>query len=228
MSAVGAFARPVILFAHGAGAPSSSPWMQRWAERLGTVGDVETFDYPYMAAGRRSPDRMPKLLAAHRAALDGALGRFGGERPVFLAGKSMGSRIGCHLSVDRAREGRPPAGIICFGYPLRAGRNGVLRDMVLRQLTVPIAFLQGSRDPLCPLEDLDKVRKSLTVPTELCIVEGGDHSLELRRRSFAEGERTQAQWDQTVLETVRGFVARVLGQDDSQRMEAAPGSGSAG
>ena len=50
-----AAAAPLILFAHGAGAPSRSPWMAAWADRLRTLGEVVTFDYPYMVAGR-SPD----------------------------------------------------------------------------------------------------------------------------------------------------------------------------
>src|SRR5882757_8197252 len=93
---------PVILFAHGAGAPSGSAWMRAWARRLGELGEVVPFDYPYMQAGRKAPDRQPVLVAAHAAALDGARARLGHDRPVVLAGKSMGSRVGCHLAVERA------------------------------------------------------------------------------------------------------------------------------
>src|SRR5262249_28166478 len=53
--------RRLVLFAPGAGAPSSSPWMARWAERLAAHGRVATFDYPYMLAGRRMPDKLPVL-----------------------------------------------------------------------------------------------------------------------------------------------------------------------
>ena len=59
----------LFLFAPGAGAPSSHPWMQRWKARLESIGTVVTFDYDYMREGRKRPDRPPQLIAAHRAAL---------------------------------------------------------------------------------------------------------------------------------------------------------------
>ena len=61
--------RPAFLFAPGAGAPSSSAWMIAWRDRLASLGEVVPFDYPYMRAGRKSPDRLPVLIEAHRAAL---------------------------------------------------------------------------------------------------------------------------------------------------------------
>ena len=62
--------RRLILFAPGAGAPSSHPWMQNWKQRLSEIGDVETFDYDYMREGRKRPDPLPQLIAAHRKALE--------------------------------------------------------------------------------------------------------------------------------------------------------------
>src|SRR5438477_776219 len=97
-------ARPWFLFAHGAGAPSSSPWMRHWADHLSELGEVVTFDYPYMKARRKMPDRMPALVEAHRAALADMRDQAGGAR-IFLAGKSMGSRVGCHLSLEERVEG---------------------------------------------------------------------------------------------------------------------------
>ena len=70
--------RPSFVFAHGAGAPSSSAWMVAWRGRLGTLGDVVAFDYPYMRAGRKAPDRLPVLIAAHRAVLAEAPARADG------------------------------------------------------------------------------------------------------------------------------------------------------
>ena len=104
-------ARPSFLFAHGAGAPSSSAWMVAWRKRLATVGDVTAFDYPYMRAGRKAPDRLPVLIDAHRAVLAKVRARAKG--PLFLVGKSMGGRVGCHLALEE-----PVAGVICLGYPL--------------------------------------------------------------------------------------------------------------
>jgi len=59
----------VILLAHGAGAPSSSPWMVGWKKRLSTIAPTMSFDYRYMREHRRAPDPLPKLIATHREAL---------------------------------------------------------------------------------------------------------------------------------------------------------------
>src|SRR5688572_14320482 len=101
--------RPFVLFAPGAGAPSSHPWMQRWKERLSPLGDLEAFDYDYMREGRRRADPLPQLIAAHRAALMETRR----DSPVILIGKSMGGRIGCHVSLEEKVDG-----IVCLGYPL--------------------------------------------------------------------------------------------------------------
>jgi predicted alpha/beta-hydrolase family hydrolase len=193
----------LILFAHGAGAPSASAWMRAWAKRLGTLGDVVTFDYPYMKAGRKSPDKQPVLVAAHAAALDEARAKHPG--PVVLAGKSMGSRMGCHLAVDRPTD---IAALVCFGYPLRSGATGALRDEVLLALRTPILFLQGSKDPLCPLADLEKVRARMTAPSALHVVEGGNHSLEVGVRDLRAAGQTQDDVNTAVLAAVTRFVRR--------------------
>jgi len=192
---------PLILFAPGAGAPSTSAWMRAWARRLGALGQVVPFDYPYMKAGRKAPDRHPALVAAHGAALDEARGA--PERPVVLAGKSMGSRIGCHLAVERPGI----SALVCFGYPLRSGATGALRDQVLLALRTPVLFLQGSKDPLCPLDDLAAVRAKMTAPNQLHVVEGGDHSLEVGARERKAAGLTQDDLDGVLLVVIRDFLA---------------------
>src|SRR5688572_23518538 len=107
-----ASAERLIVFAPGAGASSSSQWMQAWKQRLLELGRVETFDYPYQREGRRRPDPLPALVRAHGEAVDQ---HFQSERSLVLAGKSMGSRVGCHLSLER-----PVSALVCFGYPLVA------------------------------------------------------------------------------------------------------------
>ena len=61
--------RRLVLFAPGAGAPSSHPWMQNWKQRLSEIGVLETLDYDYMREGRKRPDPLRQLIAAHRKAL---------------------------------------------------------------------------------------------------------------------------------------------------------------
>jgi len=175
--------------------------MRAWRKRLGTLGDVVAFDYPYMRAGRKTPDRLPALIDAHRAALTKVRARANG--PVFLIGKSMGGRVGCHLALEEK-----VAGVICLGYPLQSGATGALRDEVLLALGTPILFVQGSRDSLCPLDKLAAVRARMTAPSTLLVVEGGNHSLEVSAAERKATGTTQADSDARVLEAIGAFVER--------------------
>jgi uncharacterized protein len=191
--------KPFFLFAPGAGAPSSHPWMQRWKQKLSQIGEVKTFDYDYMREGRKRPDKLPKLIAAHRTALANARAKFSG--PIFLIGKSMGGRIGCHVSLEEK-----VSGVICLGYPLCAmGDRTKLRDQVLLDLKTAVLFVQGTRDVLCPLDLLENVRPKMTAPNFLRVVEGGDHSLNVRKKDL--GIKTQDDVDLTIAGAIRDFVA---------------------
>jgi predicted alpha/beta-hydrolase family hydrolase len=194
--------KPFFLFAPGAGAPSSHPWMQRWKKRLSVIGEVETFDYDYMREGRKRPDRLPELIGAHRRALATVRERVVG--PLFLIGKSMGGRIGCHVALEENVNG-----LICLGYPLCAmGDRTKLRDEVLLALPTPILFGQGTRDPLGPLDLLEGVRSKMTAPNFLHVVEGGDHSLLVRKKDL--GGETQDDVDQKIARAINDFVEREL------------------
>jgi predicted alpha/beta-hydrolase family hydrolase len=193
--------KPLILFAPGAGAPSSHPWMQNWKAHLSEIGHVEAFDYDYMRAGRKRPDPLPKLIEAHREALHRAQERHRAESTI-LVGKSMGGRIGCHLSLEEKVDG-----LICLGYPLCSmGDRSKLRDEVLRTLTTPILFVQGTRDSLCPLDLLERVRAEMEAPNFLHMVEGGDHSLRVPKRQLQATCKKQEEIDQQILKAIGEFV----------------------
>ncbi|EPS62430.1 hypothetical protein M569_12359, partial [Genlisea aurea] len=170
---------PVVVFAHGAGASSSSDWMIRWkdllAKKLNAV-EVVTFDYPYISgtAKRRAPPKAESLVDFHCDIARKASEKYPGH-PLVLAGKSMGSRISCMVS---GREDISASAVVCLGYPLK-GINGSMRDETLVQLTVPVIFVQGSRDGLCPLEKLEMVRSRMSCSNGVHVVEGGDHSFKI-------------------------------------------------
>ena len=175
--------------------------MQNWKERLSEIGNVETFDYDYMREGRKRPDLLPKLIAVHREALVKAREKHRSAR-TFLIGKSMGGRVGCHLSLEEKVDG-----LICLGYPLCAmGDRSKLRDEVLRALTTPILFVQGTRDSLCPLDLLERVRAEMKAPNFLHTVEGGDHSLRVPKRQLQGTRKTQEDIDQQILKAIAGVV----------------------
>jgi len=185
-----------FLLAPGAGAPSSHPRMRTFARLLSSLGRVEPFDYPYMIERRGRPDPLPKLIAAHRAALASLREKHDG--PIVLAGKSMGGRIGCHVALVE-----PVEAVICLGYPLcGAGDRSKLRDQVLLELRTPAMFVQGTRDPLCPLDLLEGVRKRMRAPSTLHVVDGADHSLLIAKTTLKALGSTQEEADDQILAAI--------------------------
>ena len=177
--------------------------MKAWAERLSKIGIVRTFDYDYMRKGGRRPDSPAMLVGRHREALREA--RMDDAQPVFLIGKSMGGRIGCHVALEEL-----VTGLVCLGYPLCGGGDPKrLRDKVLRDLRTPILFVQGTRDPLCPIDLLESVRAEMKASNFLHLVEGGDHSLLVTKTQLRSAGKTQDQVDECVLNVIAQFVGRL-------------------
>lgn len=174
--------------------------MRRYAELLGGLGAVRAFDYPYMQRlGRKAPDKLEVLIAAHRDELEHLRAQAQDSERLLLAGKSMGGRVGCHVALEAK-----VSGCVCFGYPLR-GQNGKLRDQVLVDLRVPVLFVQGTRDDLCDLSELDTVRARMTAPSELYVVESGNHSLEATKTSLKARGTTQSEVEEGIVNAVRRF-----------------------
>jgi uncharacterized protein len=175
--------------------------MQAWATRLATLGVVETFDYPYMQGKKRAPDPQPVLVRAHLAAIERAMARYP-EHELILIGKSMGSRMGCHAALER-----PVSKLVCLGYPLVAPSNATkVRDQVLLELETPILFVQGTRDPLCPLELLSKVREKMRARSKLFVVDAADHSLQVTKTQLKAASETQTSVDDRILHVIRHFI----------------------
>lgn len=175
--------------------------MKRYSEHLSKFGQVRSFDYPYMKAGKKRPDPAPQLIAAHRAEL--AAGKKEWGPCVVLAGKSMGGRIGCHVALEEE-----VLGLICFGYPLKGtGKSAALRDQVLFDLSAPACFVQGTRDPLCPLALMQKTLEKRLGRSTLHIVETGDHSLEPTKTYLREAGLSQAALELETMHAVEKFLA---------------------
>jgi uncharacterized protein len=192
--------KTAFLLAPGAGAPSAHPRMKSFARLLEPLGSVHPFDYAYALAGRKSPDRLPKLIETHRAALDALRQKHDG--PIVLVGKSMGGRVGCHVALVE-----DVAGVICLGYPLCGGGDPTkLRDEVLLALSTPILFVQGTKDRLCPLDLLDGVRGRMAAPNALHIVDGGDHSLLVSKTELKARGLDQAKVDRGIQDSIATFV----------------------
>ena len=116
---------PLFLFAPGAGAPSSHPWMQRWKMRLQEIGEIETFDYPYMREGRKRPDRLPQLIAAHRAALAEARTNIGRRSSDVLDWQEHGRPdwVSRRARGKGERPDLPRISALCDGRPEQTARR---------------------------------------------------------------------------------------------------------
>ena len=190
----GVYARPdhpfaTLVLAHGAGAGMEHPFMSGFTRGLNDDGVATLrFNFPYREAGRKFPDRPPAAIATWRAAMDEAARQghvHGDDGPVWAAGKSFGGR----MASMAAAEGMDAAGLVYLGYPLHPpGKPEKLRDEHLYGLTLPMLFLQGSRDTFATRELLEGVVSRIGTSAVLAWIEGGDHSFAVagRKRDAAE------------------------------------------
>lgn len=202
-------AKILLVLAHGAGAGQGHPFMRMVAEGLAARGiDVATFDFPYMAAGRKAPDRMPVLLEAFRDAVTAARARtpWTGHRLV-VGGKSMGGRAATHLATEAVDGLR---GVLTLGYPLHPpGRPEAPRTAHLKDLRVPWLVVQGERDTFGTPAELRPVLKGLRGVT-LHAVRDGDHSLKVRKSSGQDQDAVYAE----VLDAAAAWMRKIAGAGD--------------
>jgi predicted alpha/beta-hydrolase family hydrolase len=172
------------------------------AGRLAARGHaVMRFNFGYQERGSRRPDPKKALVATYRAAAD--LLRARGCERLVIGGKSMGGRMATLL----AAEGYACDGLVLLGYPLHpAGKPHELRDEHLPRVQAPMLFVQGTRDDLCDLELLRPVLARLGTRATLLLIEGGDHSFEVRKKDG----RTYAEVLDQIVDGVAGFLAARL------------------
>jgi len=156
-----------FLFAHGAGGPIKSAFMAEVARGIAKNGvRVVRFEFPYMAAKKKAPDREPVLLESWREAIRTQEGH-----EIFIGGKSMGGRMASMVADEMKVRG-----LVCFGYPFHPpGRPEKLRTQHLETLKTPALILQGTRDPFGTPEDVSGYKLSRKIRVEW--LEGGDHSV---------------------------------------------------
>lgn len=178
--------KAVFIFAHGAGADSSSEFMQSMAKLISHPNiEVVLFDFPYMLkrqqTGKKSPpDRMPKLIEAYKQQIH----EHGKGRKVFIGGKSMGGRVASMIADENDVNG-----LICMGYPFHPpGKPDNLRTEHLQHLETPALILQGTRDPFGKPEEVAGYNLSANIKVEW--LEDGNHSLETLKRSEVSTEES--------------------------------------
>lgn len=193
-------ARWLLVFAHGAGAGMRHSFMNAVSEELARQR-IATFRYqfPYMEQGGGRPDPPQVLLATVRAAVRAAT-EVAPDLPLIAGGKSLGGRM---TSTAASQSPLPGVqGIVFFGFPLHpAGQPSTERARHLQSVSVPMLFLQGTRDKLAELELLRPVCSELGNRAQLHVIDGADHSFHVLKRSgrtdrdvLEELETTVAEW----------------------------------
>ena len=193
-------ARALFVLAHGAGAGMRHVFLESLAAALGAAGIASLrFDFPYLAAGRKVPDKPAVLYETIRAAVAWA-GQQG--LPILAGGKSMGGRMTTQASAEAPLEG--VRGLVLVGFPLHAAGTepNIRRAEHLQAVTTPMLFLQGTRDDLCDLALLRPVLSGLSPPPRLHVVEGADHSFHVLKR----GGRTDSDVLAELASTIADFA----------------------
>jgi len=169
-----------VLLAHGAGGNLHTPGLVHYAEALAArgVGAVR-FNFPYAEAERKIPDPPTRLEACFRAVAEEVRAR---AAALFLGGRSMGGRIASHLLAD----GFAAEGLIFLSYPLHPpGQPQRLRAAHLKEISVPMLFLQGSQDAFARMNLLRGTVDELPTAT-LHVLDGADHGLRIKGRPEEE------------------------------------------
>jgi predicted alpha/beta-hydrolase family hydrolase len=174
--------RGLLVLAHGAGWGMRHPFLERIAQALAERG-IGSFRYEflYMEKHQGRPDPPAVAEARVRAAVLEAAGAAPGV-PLFAGGKSFGGRM---TSQAQAREPLPGVrGLVFLGFPLHPpGRPGTSRADHLDDVQIPMLFLQGTRDEFAGLDLLRPVVKRIRTRATLHLVEGGDHSFKVLKRT---------------------------------------------
>jgi uncharacterized protein len=172
----------VYVFAHGAGAGMNHPFMQRASVALEARGiATHRYEFPYMQAKKSRPDPPAVAEAAVRNAVAEAARTYP-ALPILAGGKSFGGRMTSQAQASQPMPG--VHGLVFFGFPLHApGKPGTTRAEHLTSVDVPMLFLQGTRDEFAQLDLLQQVVKGLGDRATLHLIEEGDHSFKVPKRT---------------------------------------------
>ncbi len=198
-------ARLLYVLAHGAGAGMRHPFLESIAQGL-AQRSIATLRYQflYMERQARRPDPPAVAAATVRAAVAEAA-RVAPGLPLIAGGKSFGGRM---TSTAQAEDALPGVrGLVFLGFPLHPpGRPDDKRAEHLAQVRIPMLFLQGDRDEFADLKLLRPMVKQLGELATLHLVEGGDHSFHVLKRSGRTDVEVMAELVATIVAWTAGIV----------------------
>ncbi len=182
--------KALLVLGHGAGAGMNHIFMEQLAGDLkeNGIGSLR-YNFPYIEAGRRSPNAPRISQDTVRAAVQEARSRFP-EIPLLAGGKSYGGRMSSQAQSEMAMDG--VVGLVFFGFPLHApGRPGDQRGEHLKNIEIPMLFLQGSRDKLADLTLMKPLCQALGQRATLSVIEGADHGFSMLKSSTITTEQAR-------------------------------------
>ncbi len=199
-------AHAAYVLAHGAGAGMSHPFLASVARGLSERGIATLrYQFPYMEAGSKRPDTPKVAHAAVREAVAEAARQLPGL-PLFAGGKSFGARMTSQAQAIAPLEG--VLGLVFIGFPLHpAGKPADERAAHLADVTIPMLFLQGTRDELAGLDLLRPVVERLGERATLETFEHADHSFHVPARSG----RNDVEVMQALLDSIARWIRRTAG-----------------
>jgi len=170
-----------LLLAHGAGAPMSSPFLEKISGLLTERGlQVSRFEFGYMAARReggkrRPPPKAELLIPEYVRTVEELRRHLPPGQKLAIGGKSMGGRV-ASLAADALFAEGLISGLVCLGYPFHPpGKPDALRTAHLEKLRCPCLIVQGERDPFGSRAEVEALR--LPRGIHFCWIGNGDHDL---------------------------------------------------
>jgi predicted alpha/beta-hydrolase family hydrolase len=162
------------------------------------------FQFPYMERGTRRPDPPAVCHATVRAAAAEAARR-APKLALFAGGRSFGGRM---TSQAQAIEPLPGVkGLVFLGFPLHpAGKPSDERAEHLRDLKIPMLFLQGTRDELAKLELLQPLVDQLGAHATLKLLQDADHSFHVPARTGRKDAEVRAE----MLDALATWIERAI------------------
>jgi uncharacterized protein len=198
-------ARACYVLAHGAGAGMNHRFLAAVAAELARRGVATLrYQFPYMERGAKRPDPPHLAHATVRAAVAAALQALPGVA-LIAGGESFGGRMTSQAQAKAPLRG--VRGLAFLGFPLHpAGKPSRDRAAHLFDVQIPMLFLQGTRDTLAMLDQLEPVCEALGPRATLKLFEGADHSFHVPARSG----RNDAQVLGEVLDAFAAWIDDVI------------------
>ena len=202
-------ARACFVFAHGAGAGMTHPFMETVASGLRERGIATLrYQFPYMEKGSKRPDPPVIAQAAVRAAVAEAARRCAGL-PLIAGGKSFGGRMTSQAQAIAPLDG--VRGLAFLGFPLHPAKQPSRdRGKHLFDVQVPMLFLQGTRDALAMLDELEPLCAQLGKRAALKLFQDADHSFHVPARTGRKDPQVRSEMLDALTEWIDAVIIPAL------------------